>query len=513
MVKRSLRFMVIVCLVVGLVSVSNVAAAAEKTTQRADGGAFHTIALSSDGTVWAWGENWNGQLGNGSMDIGSNAPVQVDGVTDAVDVAAGAAHNLALKSDGTVWAWGLNYAGQVGDGTTTTRTTPVQVQGLDSVVAIAAGAVHSLALKSDGTLWAWGANDQGQLGDGTTTNRAAPVQVITQDSAGHALDVVAIAAGDYANLALDRDGTVWAWGSNDNGQIGTGSLGKPSNLVQVPNLASVVAVDASMFQCLALASDGTVWEWGGLQSDYEWGGDRIDPPFKVQGLDSVGSIAAGGYINLAVKDDGNVWAWGSSEGGQPIKLGDELRTEPPVQVRGLRSVAAIATGDYHNLAIESDGTLWSWGLNGQGQLGDGTTADRNAPVRIALNQTGSFQLSDTKSASNGGVMNEYALYYGYVSSPGQELSGSWSPPAGFHGTVTVSMVSPEGKMYDLSMETAVDGRQVPITVKKLPDGTAYGTAEIPEGYAASWSVKGHTAQDYSPNQKVFVYVRFQYDNR
>ena len=136
--------------------------------------AFHVIALQSDGTVWAWGQNWDGQLGNGSLNIGSNVPIQVANIGDVVEIAAGTAHNLALKSDGTVWAWGLNYARQVGDGTMTTRATPVQVPGLDSVVAIAAGSAHSLALKSDGTLWAWGLNTQGQLGDGTTRPALLP---------------------------------------------------------------------------------------------------------------------------------------------------------------------------------------------------------------------------------------------------------------------------------------------------------------------------------------------------
>ena len=140
------------------------------------------------------------------------------------------------------------------------------------------------------------------------------------------------------------------------------------------------------------------------------GGDRVDPPFKVRGLGSVTSIATGGYINLAIKDDGNVWAWGFNEGGLPIKLGDESRTDPPVQVQGLHSVDSISTGDYHNLAIESDGTFWSWGLNGQGQLGDGTTIDRKDPLRIALQQAGSFQLSDSKSASYGGSFQTYSLY-------------------------------------------------------------------------------------------------------
>ncbi|MGB9849149.1 MAG: Ig-like domain-containing protein, partial [Moorellaceae bacterium] len=177
------------------------------------GGDNHSLAVKSDGTVWAWGWNYYGQLGDGTT-INHTTPMRVTNLTGVVAVAAGIYHSLALKSDGTAWAWGWNGYGHLGDGTTTNRTAPVQVQGLTGVVAVAAGGYHSLALKSDGTVWAWGRNYEGQLGDGTTTNRYTPVQV------KNLTGVVAVAAGYYHSLALKSDGTVWAWGRNYEGQLG-----------------------------------------------------------------------------------------------------------------------------------------------------------------------------------------------------------------------------------------------------------------------------------------------------
>jgi alpha-tubulin suppressor-like RCC1 family protein len=178
------------------------------------GGTGWSQALQSDGTVWAWGSNYYGQLGIGSLIDFSLAPVQVSELHGVVGIAAGFAHAFAVKNDGTVWAWGDNYYGQLGDGTTAGRFLPVQVNGLSGMVAVASGGSHSLALKSDGTVWAWGENSVGQLGDGTITSRLSAVQV--SDLSG----VVAVAAnGSAHSLALKSDGTVWAWGSNSSGQL------------------------------------------------------------------------------------------------------------------------------------------------------------------------------------------------------------------------------------------------------------------------------------------------------
>ncbi|KRE33958.1 RCC1 domain-containing protein [Paenibacillus sp. Soil522] len=245
-------------------------------------GSQHHLALKSDGTVWAWGKNHTGQLGDGtrSDEYYTRNIDQVKGLDSVTAISAGAVHNLAIKNDGTVWAWGNNYYGELGDGTTTDRYTPVQVNGLDSVIAVAADVSHSLALKSDGTVWVWGKNDHGQLGDGTTTIRTAPVQLSS------ITDVVYVATGHRYSMAVKSDGTVWAWGENRFGQLGDGSTTDRHTPVQVQGLDSVTAIFAGTWHSLALKSDGTVWAWG--WNAYGQLGDRTTTnrytPVQVQGL-------------------------------------------------------------------------------------------------------------------------------------------------------------------------------------------------------------------------------------
>jgi len=190
------------------------------------GGCDHTIALKADGTVWAWGYNWAGQLGDGTTTYRSS-PVPVFGLADVAGIAGGYHHTIALKADGTVWAWGYNNLGQLGDETTTDNSSPVQVFGLAGAAAIAGGAYHTIALKADSTVWTWGGNRYGQLGNETTTDNSSPVQVF-----GLA-DVAAIAGGSSHTIALKADGTVWGWGRNDDGQLGDGTTTENSSPVQV----------------------------------------------------------------------------------------------------------------------------------------------------------------------------------------------------------------------------------------------------------------------------------------
>jgi alpha-tubulin suppressor-like RCC1 family protein len=292
------------------------------------GGNFHTLALKSDGTVWAWGRNTYGQLGDNTT-TQRNTPVQTHNLTDVISIAAGSHHSLALKSDGTVWAWGNNNYGRLGDNTTTERHTPVQTHNLTDVISIAAGNQHSMALQSDGTVWAWGNNEFGQLGDNTTTNRSTPVQT------ENLTDVISIAAGLYHSLALQSDGAIWAWGNNYNGELGDNTTTERHIPVQTLNLTEVI------------------------------------------------SIAAGVIHSLALKTDGTVWAWGSNEYAQ---LGNGIfDTDPhplPAQTLNLTNVIAIAAGGYHSLALKSDGSLWAWGENYYGQLGDNTTIGSITPVRV-----------------------------------------------------------------------------------------------------------------------------------
>ena len=231
-----------------------------------------------------------------------------------IAVAAGTNHSLALKSDGTVWAWGWNSFGQLGDGSGINQSVPVKVYGLAGVKAIAAGGVHSLALLTDGSVMAWGGNSYGELGDGTNTNRLTPVQVW----AG-----TAIACGQYHSLVLQSSGALYAWGSNSNGQLGDGTT----------------------------ISRRT--------------------PKPVSGLAGTAFFTAGAFTSLAIKNDGTVWAWGWNAYGQ-IGDGTTIDRALPTPTKNLTNAIAVASGQAHCLALKADGTVWTWGWNAYGQAGSGT---------------------------------------------------------------------------------------------------------------------------------------------
>ena len=310
-------------------------------------------------------------------------------------IAGGEYYSLALKSDGTVWAWGENSVGQLGDGTTINRSNAVQVSGLSGVIAIAAGAYHSLALKSDGTVWAWGANSLGQLGDGTTINRSNAVQ------ASGLSGVIAIAAGQYYSLALKSDGTVWAWGDNNYGQLGEATVdyNPHPTPVQVGGLSGVVAVAAGDAHSLAMKSDGSVWAWGNNGWGQLGNGTTIyySTPVQASGLSGVIAIAGGGSHSLALKADDTVWAWGLDVDGElgPLGTSGYGPNPKPVLVSDLSGAIAIAGGGFHSLALKSDGTVWAWGGNFYGELGNGTTVSRilAVPVQGLNNPCMTFSVS------------------------------------------------------------------------------------------------------------------------
>jgi len=341
------------------------------------GGLRHSLAAMRDGTVRGWGDNFYGALGNGTT-TSSLVPVRASNLTGVTTVAAGYDHSVALKSDGTVWTWGRNDFGQLGNGSTTGSLVPVRVSNLSGVTAIAAGASHNLALKSDGPVWAWGNNDSGQLGNGTK-NSSMPVQV--KGLSG----VTAIAAGGFHSLALKSDGTLWAWGNNASGQLGIGTTKNSSLPVQVKNLTGVTAVRGGGNFSLALKSDGTVWAWGDNTSAQLGNGTANSSlPVRAGNLTGVTKIATNSSANHSVvlKSDGTVWAWGSNGFGE-LGNGGTANSSAPVRVTNLTAPTALAAGAYHSLAVTSDGTPWTWGYNRDGELGNGTTTDSYVPVEVS----------------------------------------------------------------------------------------------------------------------------------
>jgi len=301
----------------------------------------------------------------------------------ATAIAAGYAHTCALTSAGAVKCWGRNGSGQLGDGTTSRRLTPVAVSGLVSgVQAIATGAAHSCALTSAGRVKCWGYNGDGELGDGTTSRRLTPVAV-----SGLAGGFQAIAAGEAFSCALTSAGGVRCWGGSEYGELGDGTTTRRLTPVAVSGLASgVAAIAVGYLHTCALTSAGGVKCWG--ENDYGQLGDGTTTdrhaPVDVSGLaGGVTAISAGGGHSCALTSAGGVKCWGSNYLGE---LGDGTTTRrlTPVGVSGLAGgVAGIAAGEAHSCALTSAGAVKCWGYNGYGQLGDGTTTDRHAPVAVS----------------------------------------------------------------------------------------------------------------------------------
>jgi alpha-tubulin suppressor-like RCC1 family protein len=343
-------------------------------------GDSHTLAIDGNGAVWAWGLNTNGQLGDSSNTM-RNTPVRSGTLSNAVAVSAGWSHSLALLNNGTVWAWGFNSSGQLGIGNTSNRNTPVRVIIPDNVkiVSISAGTIHSLALCEKGTVWAWGA-----LGYSST-----PVQV------DGLVDVIAIAAGRSHSMVLLGDGTVWTWGFNDEGQLGNGTFVSSSVPVQVQGLNDIVSISAasatlSARHNLALRSDTLVFAWG-FNSNRQLGDNTTinrNVPIQVPSVWAA-AIDAGGEHSMALRTNTWISAWGANGG----RIGNSSSSSPqgvPTLVNRafndlfmFEDAAEISAGGAHSVARKIDGTIWAWGTNTNGQLGDGTASVRLAPVRSA----------------------------------------------------------------------------------------------------------------------------------
>lgn len=338
-------------------------------------GKLHSICLKEDKTVWAWGNNAAGQVGQGSPTLTKPysiiKPVQVTNLKDVIEISAGDEYNLALKQDGSVWSWGNNIMGNLGDGTNATRYAPLKIETLSDIVHISAGNWHNLAVKADGTLWSWGYNEKGQLGNGgsggmfgvfnTGIDQNAPVQVLyiednTKDELPQPFtDVKTASAGLNFSLALKNDGTVWAWGRNDQGQLGIGDWNDSDLPKQVMDLNNIVMISAGQNFSLALRNDGTVWTWGRGQYGQLGQFTEVTGPKKENGEPANGYTFIDGYHH-------------------------PLDSNKPIQIKGLSDVSYIAAGDDHGMALDKKGMLWTWGFNDEGQIGNGAVANRGYPL-------------------------------------------------------------------------------------------------------------------------------------
>lgn len=421
-------------------------------------GDAHTCYVKSDGTVWCWG----GGIAFGNSATLNLLPTQVRAtsssyLTDVVSVSSGGSHNCILKTDGTVWCWGANESGQCGNGSTATPSFPVQVLGpqglglLENVASLAPSgtARHTCAVRSDGTAWCWGANASGQLGDGSTTPRSSPVQVVGPGGVGFLEDVAQVSTGSGHTCAVTTAGTLYCWGNGGSGRLGHGGAFPSTTPWEVTTLTEVATVSAGNEHTCAVKTDGSLFCWG-MGADGRLGNGLITDsyfPTAVFALEEVSSVGAGGSHTCAIKNDGTAWCWGLNSSGQvgdgswesrslPVEvasgavhlaagvdhtcldlgaqglrcwgqntngqvgMGTSTRSLVPVPVISAPAATSIAVGAQHACAWQTGGGAWCWGDNTYGKLGDGTTTRRTTPVPV-VGEGGAGALGDISTLSAG----------------------------------------------------------------------------------------------------------------
>ncbi len=348
--------------------------------------AQHNCVLLSDQTVRCWGRGTEGQLGNGGTS-NRTTPVTATGLSDVVRISTSETHSCAARNTdgaGTLYCWGSNTNGKLGNGTTTNRTTPVTVANVSNGWRVSAGVGHTCALSFDGLLRCWGLNASGQLADGTTTNRTTAVSSVGFRQP----DVHLVATSPTHTCGVRSDGTVRCWGSNGSGQLGNGTTTQRSTPVAVTGVENAVAVAVGTTHSCALLRSGRVWCWGANSSGQLGDGTTTNrsTAAAVINVSTAAAIAASGSQTCVRLANGTVSCWGANTNGQ---LGDGTTTQrpSPVSTRGLSyrsSANSIATGaGGHTCAGLEDGTIRCWGANTVGQLGDGTTFNRTIPVEVS----------------------------------------------------------------------------------------------------------------------------------
>ena len=397
--KKLLTLMLALALCLGLAlpAAAGDMGSSDGTVTLSTGQAFaFSAVIDENNSLWMWGQNNTfGPLGNGTQD-NSNVPIKI--MDNVASVSCGGNHTAAIKTDGTLWTWGANVYGQLGtgkEGYDTNSYVPVKV--MENVSAVSCGSLHTAAIKTDGSLWMWGANSFGQIGNGKQYsgrygNNIQPVKIMD--------DVAAVSCGSNHTAAIKKDGSLWIWGSNYRGELGNGGTGNDTDniggfiqTVPLKLMDNVTAISCGTQITAAIKTDGSLWIWGanyGGQLGNGWAGNVTDTrtsstgdpmqtvPVKV--LDDVAFVSCGSFHTAAIKTDGSLWVWGDNEkgalgnggGGNEIDNGVPLQTIP---LKVMDGAATVSCGSDFTLAVEEDGTLWVWGSNINGELGNGGTGN------------------------------------------------------------------------------------------------------------------------------------------
>lgn len=345
-----------------------------------------TLVLKDDGTVWSWGNNEHGQLGDGST-TNRGIPQCIPELQDICAIDAGPAQAFALKNDGTVYAWGDNSYGQLGIGTKHEALYPTKITELENVEQISAGRLHAAALTSDGKVYTWGNNNRFQLGTGDSIEHTSPVEI-------ELTGIIDISAGGSHTSAVTNDGTVYSWGDNTYGQLGDESNTRRNLAVVTKEISDVVDVECGLNHTMAIKENGDVYAWGD-NLYYQLGNntqESSNTPVQIPNLTEISHLTTWENHSAAIKNDGSVYVWGDNTYGQ---LGNETYDEQitPMQLNNFPYTISVDVGKNHTAAITMGGIVYVWGSNEFLQL---AIDNMHSPNIVTLSG-----LSDIKEAAAG----------------------------------------------------------------------------------------------------------------
>ena len=338
-------------------------------------GGYHSAAITADGSLYIWGDNFCGQLGDGTH-TDKTTPVKI--MDNVASVSLGGLRSAAITTDGSLYTWGSN-GGLIGDGTTEVKSTPVKI--MDNVASVSLGDYHSAAITTDGSLYTWGDNEYGQLGDGTTEDKSTPVKIMD--------NVASVSLGDEHSAAITTDGSLYTWGYNLFGQLGDGESGFDENgdelisTVPIKIMDNAASVSLGWYHSAAITTDGSLYTWGRNYEGQLGDGTATKSSTPVKIMDNVASVSLGYKHSAAITTDGSLYTWGDNYYGQ-LGNGTAGYTDKLTPVKIMDNVASVSLEYEHSAAITIDGSLYTWGDNGWGQLGDGTTEDKLVPTKIII---------------------------------------------------------------------------------------------------------------------------------
>lgn len=454
-------------------------------------GNFYGGAITEDGSLYMWGYNKYGQIGNGTT-VNQLTPIKI--LSNVKSFSLNSLHSAAITEDGSLYMWGYNSCGQIGNGTISNQLTPVKI--LSDVVSVAVGHAHSAAITSDGSLYMWGANGDGKIGNGTladeTTenNQLTPVKILS--------DVVSVSLGTYHSAAITKDGSLYMWGANSEGEIGDGTVSN-HRATPVKVLSDVVCVDLGMHRSAAITEDESLYLWGRNEAGQIGNGmsgvlEYQTTPIKV--LSKVVSVDISSSQSGAITSDGSLYMWGDNEWAQ-IGNGTTINQTTPTKI--LSNVASVSIGG-GCLAIKNDGNVYAWGNNGSGQVGNGTTTNQLTPIQILSG----VRLPEKEQIKNPDVVRIYGSTR-YETS--YAISTEFKAQSGVEKFETVIVAS--GKNFPdalagsylagvkdapilMASEKNIDTLQAYIEENLQPSGNIYvlgGTGAVPDSVIAGLSEK------------------------